>query len=367
MPVAQRAVRVVHLIHGLGLGGLEQLVVELSVRGRSRGVESSIVAFGDEGPVRELAEQQGIAVERLDAPGLSLAVLGGIGASLHRRGADVLHAHDLGPWLNAVAARALRPSTRVMATFHEQRVPAGKKRHAAAVAARLSSALVACGDQVRDEIRAWAPRSTQVPVIGNGVTLPAPASASERAALRRELGLAESDLVIGYIGGLRQIKGPDKLLAAFLDRFRGMPRVHLVLIGTGPMEAALRAQAAAAPNVHLPGLIVGASRLLPAFDLYAQPSLSEGRSLSMLDAMAAGLPTVAHDLPPVAEIHARGESALLVPLLDARALGDALERLASDESLRARMGKAARARSLGYSIEGTADAYAALYREIARA
>ena len=360
----QRAVRVVHLIHGLGLGGLEQLVVQLSARSRARGIDSSILALGEEGPVRALAEGQGVPVQRLSAGGMSLSAMAGIRKALSDRDADVLHAHDLGPWLNAVAARALRPKTQVMATFHEQRVPSGNKRHAASVAARLSRVLVACGDQVRDEIREWAPAGTQVSVIGNGVPLPAAASADERQKLRAELGLAEGEVAIGYIGGLREIKGPDKLLAAFLDRFRDKPQVQLVLVGTGPLEAQLRKAALGAANVKLTGLVVGASRLLPAFDLYAQPSLSEGRSLSMLDAMAAGLPTVAHDLPPVAEIHRRGESALLVPLLDAKALGEALDRLAADPALRARMGAAARERSKAFSIDGTVDAYAALYREL---
>jgi len=364
MAQGQRAVRVVHLIHGLGIGGLEQLVVQLCARGKSRGIDSSILALGEEGPVREIAEAQGVEVQRLGASGMSLGAVTGIRKILSDRDADVLHAHDLGPWLNAVAARALRPKTQVMATFHEQRVPAGKKRHAASVAARLSRVLVACGEQVREEIREWAPPGTKVPVIGNGVPLPPAASADERRKLRAELGLSGGEIAIGYIGGLREIKGPDKLLAAFLDRFRDRPEVRLILVGTGVMEAQLRRTAAGAANVKFTGLLVGAARLLPAFDIYAQPSISEGRSLSMLDAMAASLPTVAHHLPPVAEIHGNSESAVLVPLNDARALADALERLVDAPALRAQLGAAALSRSKAFSIDGTVDAYCALYREL---
>jgi glycosyltransferase involved in cell wall biosynthesis len=358
------AVRVVHLIYGLGLGGLEQLVVHLASRSRARGVESSILALGQEGPVRSLAETQGIDVELLPVDGMSLSALLGIRRALDGRGASVLHAHDLGPWLNAVAVRALRPRTRVMVTFHEQRMPEGKKRHAAALAARATDALVACGDKVRQDILGWAPQSTRVPVIANGVPLES-GSFTPREIGRKELGIPEGAIAVGYAGGLREIKGPDRLLQAFLDKFADRGDVHLYLIGAGAMENSLRTTARGHANVHFPGLIPNASRILPALDIYAQTSLSEGRSLSMLEAMAAGLPTLAHDLLPVREIHAHEETALLVPLGDRAGLGVALQRLVADPVLRARLGATARERARQHSIEPMIDAYEALYRELA--
>ena len=358
------AVRIAHLIYGLGLGGLEQLVVHLAARSRDRGIESSIVALGHEGPVRELASRQGIAVELLPADGMSLPALMGIRRELERRDASVLHAHDLGPWLNGVAVRALRPKTRVMATFHEQRTPEGKKRHAAALAARATDVLVACGDKVREDILGWAPSGARVPVIANGVPLDTGAFSSREAA-RAELGIPEGAVAVGYAGGLREIKGPDRLLRAFLDKFADRGDVHLYLIGSGPMEESLRAAARGHANVHFTGLIPGASRLLTGLDVYAQTSLSEGRSLSMLEAMGAGLPTLAHDLVPVREIHGHEESALLVPLGDRAALGAALQRLVADGGLRAQLGARAKERARQHSIEPMIDAYETLYRELA--
>ena len=355
-------VRVAHLIYGLGLGGLEQLVVQLAARSRSRGIESSILALGHDGPMRDVALKRDVDVELLPVDGLSVAALMGIRRELDKRDASVLHAHDLGPWLNGVAVRALRPRTRVMATFHEQRTPQGKKRHAAALAARATDVLVACGDKVREDILGWAPSGARVPVIANGVDT---AAFKPRSAARSELGIAGDAVAVGYLGGLREIKGPDRLLQAFLDTFAGRQDVHLYLVGDGPMEESLRAAARGHANVHLTGLIVDAARLLPAFDVYAQASLSEGRSLSMLEAMGAGLPTVAHDLVPVREIHRDGETALLVPFGDRAALASALQRLVADASLRARLGANARERARAHSIEPMLDAYETLYRELA--
>ncbi|MCA1825420.1 MAG: glycosyltransferase family 4 protein [Myxococcales bacterium] len=352
---------VAHLIYGLDLGGLEQLVVQLADRSRQRGIEASILALGPDGPVHDVASRAGLEVELLPASGMSFKALSGIRRALEKRRVSVLHAHDLGPWLNAAAVRMLRPSTRVMATFHEQRTPEGKKRTAANAAARVTDALVACGEKVRQDILGWAPAGARVPVIANGV----PLVEGDRAAARAELGVPEGAVAIGYCGGMRPIKGPDKLLQAFIDKFADRADVQLYLIGAGPMEDELRSTARGHANVHFTGLVVGAARLLPGLDVYAQTSLSEGRSLSMLEAMGAGLPTVAHDLQPVREIHQEGVTALLAPLGDRAALGAALQRLVGDAPLRARMGAAARSLAQRHSIEPMVDAYEALYRELA--
>jgi glycosyltransferase involved in cell wall biosynthesis len=354
---------VAHVIYGLQLGGLEQLVVQLAARSQARGIRTSIVALGPDGPVRDLALAQGIPVERPRGKGLSVPALLGIRRALEKIRATVVHAHDLGPWLNAVAVRMLRPRTRVIATFHEQREPRGRQRRAAGIAARFSDVLVACGEQVRDEIQRWAPWGACVPVIANGVPLDAP-SAAAREKARAELGVPPGAVAIGYVGVLREIKGPDKLLQAFLDRFAGRPDEHLCLIGWGPMEADLHRAAQEHRNVHVTGLVINAARLLPGLDIYAQTSLSEGRSLSMLEAMAAGLPTVAHELGPVKEIHHQGYTALLVPVGDRAALGRALEELVADEEQRKKLGAAARERAQRHSIEPMVDAYAALYQEL---
>jgi glycosyltransferase involved in cell wall biosynthesis len=337
--------------------------VQLAARSQARGISSSIVALGPDGPVRELAREQHVPLEHFPLDGMSLPALLGIRRVLERIHATVLHAHDLGPWLNAVAVRMLRPRTRVIATFHEQNKPEGSKRRAAGVAALLSDALVACGEQVRDDIRGWAPYGARMPVIANGIPLGRPARGA-RARARAELGVPQDGVAIGYACRLREIKGPDRLLQAFLDKFSERKDVHLYLIGTGPMESELRRAARTHGNVHFTGLVMNAARLFPGLDIYAQTSLSEGRSLSMLEAMAASLPTVAHELLPVKEIHDQGGTALLVPLCDRAALGRALEQLAADPALRRKLGAAARQRVQKYSIEPMVDAYAALYREL---
>ncbi len=361
-----RPVKVAHIIHGLDIGGLERLVVDLAARSRAFGVDPSLVAFGQDGPVRAWAEAVGLPVHPLgDIRGLSLEALRRLASALS--GVSVAHAHDLGPWLNAVAACSLTPRVRVLATFHQLAPPSGRKRCAARLGARRSRALVACGAEVRAELRSWAPEGTPVVTIGNGVALPGPATAEQRARARHRMGLPEGAVAIGYLGRMHPEKGPDLLVEAMVRHALDLPQAHLVLVGRGPLDDALRtATAPLGARAHLLGEVVeGAAELLAGLDVYAQPSRREGRSLSMLEAMAASLPTVAHRLPAVAEVHPDGSTAILVPAEDVEALGAALRALVLDPARRAAMGNAARARVAAFSMDAMVEAYVRLWRACA--
>ncbi|TSC32842.1 glycosyltransferase [Corallococcus sp. Z5C101001] len=372
-PTAARPTRVAHVMYGLEMGGLEQLVVRLSQHGRARGIESVVLALGPDGPVREL-------LQRAHVPTVWLGGLAGMTPTVIRRlvqevdafGADVVHGHDVGPWLNAVATRTLRPRTPVLGTFHQTVEPRGKLRPAAMAAAVFTQSLVACGSEVRASLERWSPKLlTRVVTIENGVPLEVALGAEARRTARARLGVPRDATVVGYLGRLSEEKGPDLLVDAFLRHFADTPDTHLVMIGPGPMEAELRARAAASPlagRIHFTGAVLEASRLLPAFDVYVQPSRREGRSLSLLEAMAAGLPTVSHAIPAIHEVHRDGRTSLLVATGDVDALGGAVKRLARDVELRMRLGSAAKLEAQRFSLSTMVDLYAGLYRgAVARA
>ena len=159
-------------------------------------------------------------------------------------------------------------------------------------------------------------------------------------------------------------KGPDLLVEAMVRRLRDVPEAHLVLVGKGALDGALRE--AAAPlgaRAHLLGEVTdGAAELLAGLDVYAQPSRREGRSVAMLEAMAAALPTVAHQLPAVSELHPDGTTAVLVPPEDVDALGEALLGLVRDPDRRRALGEAARARVAAFSMDAMVEAYVRLWR-----
>jgi len=161
---------------------------------------------------------------------------------------------------------------------------------------------------------------------------------------RAELGLASDALVAVTIGRRAAQKGDRYLLSAWQAMVATHPRAILLLIGDGPLEAELRAQADAlgiADSVRFLGRVPRADVYLPLADLFVLPSLFEGCPYALMEAMALGRACVATAVQGSAELIESGVTGLLVEPADSDALAQALLRLAGDEELRAGLGRAA--------------------------
>ena len=179
-------------------------------------------------------------------------------------------------------------------------------------------------------------------LIPNGVELP-PAPLASRQEVRAELGLPLDAPVAGAVSRLDPVKGVRFLIQA-LARLDG---VHLAIAGDGPERAALEALAerlGVAGRVHWLGQRGDVQRLLPAFDLFVQPSLHEGLPNTVLEAMAAGLPVVATGVGGTPEAVVDGVTGLLVRPGDPEPLARAISRLLDDPAARQTMGQAGRER-----------------------
>jgi glycosyltransferase involved in cell wall biosynthesis len=179
-------------------------------------------------------------------------------------------------------------------------------------------------------------------VIYNGVELPNESCSSHQEA-RTELGLPAGGLVIGTVSRLDPAKGVEFLI-------RALARVNdltLVIVGDGPERGALEALASdlgVAGRIHWAGHQRGVMHLLPAFDLFVQPSLHEGMPNTVLEAMAAGLPVVATAVGGTPEAVVDGLTGLLIPPRDPDALAETIAALLRDPDLRREMGRAGRER-----------------------
>lgn len=168
--------------------------------------------------------------------------------------------------------------------------------------------------------------------------------AAERNSARRRFGFREHELVIGSAGRLSPQKGFEDLIQAFTSVLPKFPNLRLVLAGDGPLLEKLRQQArrnGVERRVDFLGFRKDVPELLAALDVYVQSSHWEGLSISLMEAMAAGKPTVATDIWGNAEMISDGENGLLVPPADPAALAGALCRLFGEPGLAERMGERA--------------------------
>jgi glycosyltransferase involved in cell wall biosynthesis len=186
----------------------------------------------------------------------------------------------------------------------------------------------------------------RVHLIPNGIDLGhfRPAADNEKQALRRTLGLGVAPVVL-YVGRLSQEKNPAGLLAAWELVRREFPDAQLVIVGAGPLEGLLRSSVAdgtAAGSVRIVGASDDVLSWYRASDLFVLPSLIEGLSNSLIEAMACGLPVVSTRVSGSEDVFAAGNIGELVATGETEALADGIGRLLADPDSRRRCGAIAR-------------------------
>ena len=206
---------------------------------------------------------------------------------------------------------------------------------------RTSSATLCTSQAELEELQEIAQGEGRLVLARNAVpAAPAP-DAAQRARVRGELGLADSDVLALFAGELSERKDPLAAIAAVnASRERGAPLV-LAVAGDGRLRRAV--DDAVGPGVRSLGQRGDIPALLAAADLFVLPSAREGLSLAVLEAMAAGLPAIVAD--GAGNPEAVGDAGVVVPAGDRDALAEALTRLSADAPERARLGAAARERA----------------------
>jgi glycosyltransferase involved in cell wall biosynthesis len=201
-------------------------------------------------------------------------------------------------------------------------------------------------------------------VVHNGMAWQPSTMTREEA--RAAFGLPRSGPVIVNVARLFV----EKNHAFLLDVLRRLPGMHLAIAGDGRLREQLREQAKALGVAERTHFLLTLERaqipnLLKAADLFVLPSLFEGHSNALLEAMNAGLPVVVGNIPPNVEALETDDddpAGVVLPLGDGPGWADAIDRVMSDEDLRRRLGERARHRAAPFSIERMADGFEALLR-----
>lgn len=195
--------------------------------------------------------------------------------------------------------------------------------------------------------------------------------AGEGVDVRSELGISADAPLVSVVGRLTEQKGHTYLLDAFAEVIQALPSAHLLVVGDGELRLALERQAARLglrDSVTFTGRREDVPRIMMALDVLVMPSLWEGFGLVLLEAMAAGRPVVASQVSAISEIVVEGETGLLVPPADPKALAKALLTILVDPTLAVGMGHHGRARleqefTIGKMIEATDLVYSDLKNE----
>ena len=347
--------RVLRVIARMNVGGPARQVVELA-----RGLDADrfdqrlLVGRAADGEADYLDLRAGdvprVSVEglgRAPKPADDVRALAAIAAEVRRFRPDIVHTHTAKAGvLGRLPAVLHRVPVRVH-TFHGHLLhgyfsPTVTRAVVVVeqVLASRTTALVAVGAQVRDELlAAGVGRPGQYSVVPPGISLGAVPS---RTGARATLGIPPGAFVVGAIGRLVAIKRPDRLVETARRVVAAMPDAVFLVAGDGPERAAAEAAAAdLGARVRFLGWRADVEVVLAASDVVVVTSDNEGMPVSLIEAGLAARPAVTTDVGSAREVVVDGETGFVVAP-DAAALAAAVVRLALDPDLRVRLGAAAR-------------------------
>jgi glycosyltransferase involved in cell wall biosynthesis len=265
---------------------------------------------------------------------------------IYRRRVDLIHVNSYVPGNYARLAAALMQVPIVIDHWHGFIRFSRKRRLICRFLGRFTDLSLAVSQGVKDYLlKEIGLDPAKIRVVVNGVDVAALDAAAPGEAVRRDLGLPAEAPVIGLVGRLDHWgKGHQELFTALAQIHASHP-VHALIVGGGRREDEVRQLAVSlglAESVHFLGPRRDVPDLLNAMDIFVLPSYSEGVSLALLEAMAAGLPVIATAVGGTPEVVTDGVTGLLIPPRDPAALAGALERLLNDPAWAKQLGAKAR-------------------------
>lgn len=328
-PAGNPALRIELVLPYLVRGGMETMVARLALALAARGHKVGVTCTQFGGPLADYLRAAGMRVAVVPALGvLSNARAPRLEQWLRTASPDVVHVHS-GTWLKTARAARRAGVPRVIHTAHGllDREPwhgVLLKR----LAARYTDHVVAVSAALRREIAGQISRPVEgVKLIPNGIDTSRFHPGPRTGDLRERLGVPADAILVGNVARLQEVKNHELLFEAFAPLAMRIPGLHLVVAGEGPLKQSLLDRAeklGMAKRVHLIGAEADTAPLYRQFDLYVLPSKGEGTSMSLLEAMASGIPVVATAVGGTPDLLAHGARGRLVEPGNAAQLEEAM-------------------------------------------
>lgn len=343
-----RRERLLVVIDGMEVGGSQRQIQHLLAGLDRQRWEPELVYFRRDSFLAETIRRSGVAVHHLPKQRrVDLRFLIAFARLLRRGDYAIVHAYSLTAELWSMLARGLsgrRPLLIASERSFNLDKPAWHWLLKRLVLGRSAAVIANSRAGARSTAGRTGMPETMFATVANGVDLPAPMPPSERAAIRRALGVPEARAMGLFVGRLVAVKNLPCLIQALATLPPGQ-RPWIALAGDGPLRAFTQQLAAAcgvAEDVCLLGERPDVTHLMQAADFLVLPSHFEGLSNALLEAMAAGCPVIASAVGGTPELIDDSCTGLLFPAGDTGALAAAMTRMAEEPALRSRLARAAR-------------------------
>jgi sugar transferase (PEP-CTERM/EpsH1 system associated) len=365
-----RRARIIHVLHRMGAGG-----TELALRRIISGLdpdrfEHTVCTVAPVSATDAAGDARFLSLERTGKKTGSL--VGDLSRLFLREKPDIVHSRNWGA-IEAVLAGKLARVPMVIHSEHGRDIHTmhgdpWRRRVFRRFCYSLADEVFAVSRELREHYaKQVGIAAGKINVIPNGVDLGRfRPDASARRRLRAQIGAADREIVLGTVGRLDPVKDHATLLLAAGQAIAAGAPLKVVIVGEGPGRAQL--QSAIETNAVLRGRVVLAGESgkpedwLNSFDVFVLPSLSEGMSNTVLEAMATELPAIATSVGANPDLVDDDQTGFLINPRDVRSLADRILRLTADRELRLEFGKRARQKvALEFSLQRMLENYSRLY------
>ncbi|MCS7014885.1 MAG: glycosyltransferase [Gemmatales bacterium] len=366
--------RIASIIHSLKPGGAEIMACRLAIALKDQ-YPCIIIALDGDGPLADVLEENAIPYFVLRRRrGLDCGLISELAHIIRRERIVLLHAHQYTPFAYCLAARLRTRFVPVLFTEHGRFSP-DRRRLRRVLMNRLlldpRDRITAVGQSVARALVVNEGLSRdRITVIPNGVDIKEFSSVSweTRRIIRGNLGLADNDFVVVMVARLDPIKDHATALRAFEHVSAHFPQARLIVVGDGPLRKQLTQYVESRKLDKSVSFWGEQKKVLPFYqcaDCFLLTSISEGTPISVLEAMACGLPIVATACGDIPRIVEHGINGFLAPVGDDALLAHYLLELARHRELVNRLGTVSRLLCQeNYSWENTVACYAELYNSM---
>ena len=372
-----RKVKVLNFICMLAVGGTERQFVYATKALHEAGLDMHTGVIKRQGVFLKEIETLGIPLNEYRTHSLhsvqTLRQQWHLSQDIRARNIEIVHTYGFYANVFAIPAAKLARRPVTVAAVRDTGVyltPVMQRFQKAAC--RLADCVIANSNAVRDWLINDGLNTKRIRVIRNGIAIPSEREGTGSSRIRKELGIPFDAPVVATVCRLTPSKGLEDLLQAAVRVTACLPTVRFLIAGTDLSQPGYKVELERytddlklTGNVHFLGERSDVFNILSESDLFVLPSLSEGLSNVLLEAMTASLPVVATDVGGNPEVVEQGKTGLLVPARNVDELTAAMMQILQCPEMACRFGDAGRARvvtefSLGNMVRQTQDLYLSL-------
>ena len=348
--------KIAFVSYGLDVGGIETLILDICKRLDKDKYSACVFTFQKDGKLQKEFERIDVPVylER-KAEGIDWMMPIKLAKRYKQLSIDIVHVHNQSTWLHGGIAAKLAGISLV---YSEHTTPDCTSQHTKRwekiewVLSKITNQITTVSNSIAKFMVDDAGISTKkIKVIYNGIETKNYDIEVDTKAKRRELGIMETDLVVGNVASLLPKKDPKTLLKAFKLVLEEVPSAKLLMAGDGQLKnelLQLKDELQLDGSVKFLGNRRDIPELLKIFDVFALSSIKEGFPIAILEAMASGLPVVATDVDGNAESVIHGKTGIIVPSRNPEALAAAICKLLANKENATFIGEMGRRRVRKY-------------------